>query len=275
MPRRQLKIVQQFQQAQTLGQLVYFLLGNIECSLQKSSQLNEELVKVKRNTMPLSLHQIDTGYLNRLKEVTKQLTDTYGSLLTNYHFDLTQTEISEAVIERLKTYYITQREIKQLLDKGYLAPASDFFVESVLFYLQIYLKQHKPKLTVKSEKDILIRKYIDKDGKNKREVIRPDISIFKDDSVIAIIECKTQLGWNRHKWEIDFIDRKNKLLSKFSTAKAYLLVMTGDNWSGFENNIKKGTEYFCLLEDIWPTDYTDSSQIMTSIESLFQMLTDK
>jgi len=44
----------------------------------------------------------------------------------------------------------------------------------------------------------------------KRGSIRPDISIWKKNEVISIIECKTQLGWNRNKWEEDFQKRELK-----------------------------------------------------------------
>ena len=48
-----------------------------------------------------------------------------------------------------------------------------------------------------------------------------------------MIECKIQLGWNRNKWEEDFIKRENKLKERFPNSKAYLLVMNLANWLGF------------------------------------------
>jgi len=48
--------------------------------------------------------------------------------------------------------------------------------------------------------------------------------------------------------------------------------MTGLNWSGFGNNSKLNEDYFCLLNDIWPTSYVDKTQIFTPIEGLFKQI---
>ena len=61
----------------------------------------------------------------------------------------------------------------------------------------------------------------EKQIKPKLGAIRPDVLIWKGDEVVAIIECKTQLGWNRHKWESDFNEREKKLHKEFKNAKAY------------------------------------------------------
>ena len=220
----------------------------------------------------MTLEQLDKKYNAALERVTDSLSDTYDNISKSYKFDLTKNDISRAVIQRLATYYKTQNKVKQLLNKGYLAPAADFFVEATLFFLRLYCMQEKPDLTVQSEKDILISKYKDEKGKTKREVIRPDISILKNGEIIAIIECKTQLGWNRINWERDFSEREKKLKRSYPKAKAFLLVMTGSNWTGLGNSDKKGTQYFCLLEDVWPAQFRDNSQILTNIEELFKQL---
>jgi len=46
--------------------------------------------------------------------------------------------------------------------------------------------------------------------RQKKGNIRPDISVWKNNKVVAIVECKTQLGWNRDKWEEDFKKRVPK-----------------------------------------------------------------
>lgn len=220
----------------------------------------------------MTLEQLDKNYNASLEQVTDSLSDTYDNILKSYKFDLSKTDISKAIIQRLATYYRTQNKVKKLLDKGYLAPAADFFVESTLFFLRLYCMQEKPDLIVQSEKDILISTYMDEKGKTKREVIRPDISILENGEIIAIIECKTQLGWNRINWERDFSEREKKLKKRYPKAKAFLLVMTGSNWKGLGNSNKKGTQYFCLLEDVWPTEFQNNSQILTNIEELFNQL---
>ena len=77
-----------------------------------------------------------------------------------------------------------------------------------------------------------------------RNAIRPDISIWKKDKVVAIIECKTQLGWNRKDWEKHYGDRDRILKMDFPKAKSFLLVMTGQNWKGFGNHRYLSNKYF-------------------------------
>lgn len=209
-----------------------------------------------------NLIQLDNAYNNSISDTFEKLKAVYTDIGKNYKFDLSNTEITEAILNRLKTYYETQNNIKTFLDKRYLAAASDFFVESTLFFLKLYFKSKGAKLQAHSERQI----------KQKRNAIRPDISIWKDNEVIAIIECKTQLGWNRHNWEQQYIDRDKKLKADFPNAKSFLLVMTGLNWSGFGDSSKLNDSYFCLLNDIWPNNYSDKSQIFTPIEKLFEQL---
>ncbi|MGE8646326.1 type I restriction endonuclease [Acinetobacter vivianii] len=131
-----------------------------------------------------------------------------------------------------------------------------------MFFLRLVLRANNSDFTVYSERQI----------RPKKNSIRPDISVWNGDKVIAILECKTQLGWDRTNWETNFTERERKLREEFPEASAYLLVMTGDNWSGFGSSKYVGQKYFCLLRDIWPVDYNSADQILTPIESLFSIL---
>ena len=108
-----------------------------------------------------------------------------------------------------------------------------------------------------------------------RGAIRPDISVWKNNKVVAIIECKTQLGWNRTRWEKDFRKRESKLKDKFPHAKAFLVVLTSKNWPGFpDDNRKVGKQYF-TLSNTWPTNIRGdrvNSVIMNPIENLFKRI---
>ena len=42
--------------------------------------------------------------------------------------------------ERMKTYYEANDQIKDFLNKKSVAPGSDFFVETVVFYLKLFLE---------------------------------------------------------------------------------------------------------------------------------------
>jgi hypothetical protein len=208
------------------------------------------------------LSQFDLEY-NKSVEITfDKLIESFDNIFKNYKFNLNETEITEAILYRLKTYYTTQNKIKSFLDKRYVAAASDYFVESILFFLRIYFKSKGGSLEAHSERQI----------KKEKNSIRPDISIWKGNEVVAIIECKTQLGWNRNNWEIDFLDRDIKLKNDFPNAKSFLLVMTGSNWSGFSGNSNLNKSYFCLLRDTWPIEYDNISQIYTPIEGLINQI---
>ena len=210
----------------------------------------------------ISLKEIDKSYIESIRGTYDQLEKAHQAVESDYIFDLTRSEITEAILERLKAYYLTQERIKIFLDKRYVAAASDFFVESILFFLRLYLKSQGGHLEAHSEKQVT----------RTKNAIRPDISIWRQNEVVAIIECKTQLGWNRDNWEQQYIDRHGRLKNDFPDAQSFLLVLTGLNWNGFGTHAYLSDKFFCLLNDIWPTQYVSSQQIMTPIEKLFSQL---
>lgn len=213
----------------------------------------------------MSLLEFEKKYWNSLDNQYKQLVNLYEEIRCNAPVSLEKREITKAILLRMKAYYDTQNKIKEFLNKRYLSAASDFFVETIAFYLKVIFDINDVGLEVHSERQI----------RPKRGTIRPDISIWKSDKVVAIIECKTQLGWNRDKWEEDFKKREFKLKDEFPNAKAFLVVMTSENWSGFPDDNKKVGEQYFTLSSTWPTNISDDkidSVIMNPIESLFKKI---
>jgi hypothetical protein len=211
--------------------------------------------------MDNSFIELERKFCNNYSEIPGELKSLYKSLCENNDITLNTTTFSEAILLRLISYYSYQNEIKDFLNKRYVTPGADFFVETVLFYLKFIIEKYAPEFNVYSERAI----------ERKRGAIRPDISIWKGEEVIAIVECKTQLGWNRVKWEEDFIKREAKLGEKFPNAKAYLLVMSLANWEGFGDSIYLGNKYF-VLSKYWPGDLKNiqDDAIETPIENLFK-----
>ena len=206
-------------------------------------------------------------YWDVLRKQYEQLEALYQEIKSQGKLSLDGHEISKAILFRMKTYYEVHNRIKSLLNKRYVPPASDFFVEAVAFYLKALLHTHNTGLDLHSERQI---------GGGRR-ALRPDISIWRGAEVVAAIECKTQLGWNRAKWEDDFRSRERKLREKFSKAQAFLLVMTERNWSGFRGSDEKvGKQFFALLRsEFWPTDITNENieeALRTPIEDLFRKI---
>lgn len=211
--------------------------------------------------MENSIIKLEKQICDFYKAIPGELKSQYKSLLEIENISLDTRVFSEAILLRLITYYSYQNEIKEFLGKRYVAPGADFFVEAVVFYLKFILEKFAPGIEVSSEKAI----------EKRRGAIRPDIFVWKGQEVIAIIECKTQLGWNRDKWEKDFLNRENKLKEKFPSAKAYLLVMSLSNWPGFGGSPNNGSKYFALSK-YWPGDLNNEDQdsIETPIEALFK-----
>jgi hypothetical protein len=180
---------------------------------------------------------MEIDFCNYYSKLPIELDLLYNELLKKYKFELKSNDITKAIILRLKTYYETQDEIASFLGKNSVSPASDFFVETVLFYLKLLLEQGKSKLNAKSE--------VRFDTKNG--YMKPDISIWKNKKVVAIIECKTNLGFRRNKWESDFKSRTTELKTVFPKAESFLLVLSSKNWPGFDKNDNKvGKQYFAL-----------------------------
>jgi len=215
----------------------------------------------------MSLLEFEKKYWKSLNNQHKQLMNLYKEIKADASISLEERDITKAILLRMKAYYDTQNKIKEFLNKRYLSAASDFFVETIVFYLKVILEIEDIGLEVHSERQI----------RQKKGAIRPDISVWKNNKVVAIVECKTQLGWNRDKWEEDFKKRETKLKHEFQNAKAFLVVMTSKNCSGFPGGNKKVGEQYFTLSPIWPKnislDKIDNVIMnMNPIEDLFKKI---
>ena len=197
-----------------------------------------------------SFAQADIDYRKAVEAHGRELQAAFAAA-RRVRPDLNSDEITSAVLLRLKSFLLAQDLVKVGLDKVYAAPAADFFVETIAFYLRVVLEKLAPDLTVASERNIV----------RKQGSMRPDISIWRGTEVVAAIECKTQLGWNRHGWLKDFEDRESRLKADFPGAQLYLVVMTGSNWPGFGADTRVGTQFFVLMEELWPRDIDESGAI--------------
>jgi len=173
-------------------------------------------------------------------------------------------DITKAVLLRVKSYLNAQDLVKHGLDKVYAAPAADFFVETVTFYLRVVLHELAPELRVASEQNVVRR----------RGSLRPDISVWRGSELVAAIECKTQLGWNRDGWLKDFEYRESILRTECPLAKLYLLVLTGSNWPGFGNDHRIRKQFFVLLSEVGPRHFEESTtdQLADKIELLIMAI---
>ena len=212
--------------------------------------------------------EADEAYRKAIEAPGRYLLDAFESANSVTEINLNGTDITQAVLLRLKSFMWCQEQIKRELGKVYSAPAADFFVETICFFLKVAFTKLDPTLTVMSEKNIV----------RKRGSLRPDISIWRGDRLVVAIECKTQLGWNRDGWLSDFEDRESKLSTDFPSARLFLLVLTGSNWGGFGDDIRVAQQFFVLLKNASPTRFEISfleDLICHPIEMLITEILDK
>lgn len=189
-----------------------------------------------------SVLDADKSFRDVLHRTPGALEESFASLIAQGPLPLEGIEVTRAILLRLSTFYEAQQRVKEFLGKRYVGPAADFFVETVAFYLKALIVTHALDVEVASERQI----------RRSRGAMRPDISVWKGDRCLACIECKTQLGWNRHGWEAQFVEREQRLLADFSAASTFLVVLSARNWPGFGDNPHVGKKYFVLSTE-WPT----------------------
>ena len=213
----------------------------------------------------MNLISLEKRYSREFDASFDSFRNLYREIVKLKNVSLKEREVSKAMLIRLHSWYSFQRKIKGFLNKRRATPGSDFFVETLLFYLKAIFEIFDVKQEVHSEREI----------RRKKGVIRPDISIWKGNDVKAIIECKTQLGWNRYGWKEAFMKKEKGLKSEFPNAKTFLVVMTSKNWPGFGEDENIGKKFFTLY-NTWPTeiDLKDNldKYILNPIEPLIKSL---
>lgn len=202
--------------------------------------------------------QADSNYRIAIEAVGRELPAAFATSLALPTPDLNKDELTEAALLRMKSFLVGQDMIKDALAKAYAAPAADFFVETIIFFLRVALAQSG--VQVASERNAVRR----------AGSLRPDVSIWRQDTLLAAVECKTQLGWNRDGWLEEFEGRESRLKVDCPDSKLFLLVMSGGNWPGFGEDSRVGKQFFVLLEEIWPRDMPEynRSYVRHRIEQL-------
>jgi hypothetical protein len=206
-------------------------------------------------------HDADAAFRDALAQLPEALEESFRRLVAQGPLALHGTEITRAVLLRMAAFYQAQLRMMGFLGKHYMGAAADFFVETVVFFLRVLATTHQLDIEIAAERQI----------RRARGAMRPDISIWRDDKCLACIECKTQLGWKRHGWEAQFIERERRLLLDHTGACSFLLVLTAKNWGGFGTSPNVGKKYF-VLSNVWPTgiDFDQlEDAVITPIESLF------
>ena len=79
--------------------------------------------------------------------------------------------------------------------------------------------------------------------------IKPDVSIWRAGRLVAVIECKTNLGYSRTEWQQKYEERVSILSAGGLSATAvFLVVATETNWGGFPLDVRTGRQWLALCE---------------------------
>jgi len=182
--------------------------------------------------------------MNNLLAIDNAFTSHYRGLfeiqqsvktqLIDYPFDLSLTEITDTIIDRMMAFwYFNVRNNKEILGREINTTSADFFTETCLFFLKCYFEKQRC-LKVLSEKNI-----------TKGSVIRPDISIWKDDQLVAAIELKVSDGWKGGTILPHLTEREIQIKSLFPNAYFGVIAF----WNFFDTNIEGwNSKYFGLLK---------------------------
>lgn len=108
--------------------------------------------------------------------------------------------------------------------------------------------------------------------RTKPRAIRPDISVWNhEQELIAFVECKTNLGWNRNNWREQYWERTEKVRNIIVGVDSYLCILTAENWPSdiYRKDDMRRKRWFCLAEP-WPTELVApfDHQILDPIEPM-------
>lgn len=146
----------------------------------------KDVVEVENFNIMKNLLEIDSAFCDQYKG----LLDTQRGIsktLERYAFDLNKNDITQAIQNRMFSFWAFNANNCKDLGRNVNTVASDFFTETCLFFFKQVFKKNG--MEVYSEKNIL--------KEVSKKSIRPDISIWKDNHLIAVIELKVSDGWKR------------------------------------------------------------------------------
>lgn len=181
--------------------------------------------------MNLSLLEIDRTFSDQYRSLLN-IQRSIKNQLDNYCFDLSKTEITDAIIERMKAFwYFHVPNNKEILDRKINTISADFFTETCLLFLKCYFEKFG--LKVLSEERM------------NRSWIRPDISIWRDNTIIAVVELKVSDGWKGKNMMKHLIEREAQV--KRYCPNCYFGAVAF--WNFFQQDTAGwNSKYFGLLE---------------------------
>jgi hypothetical protein len=147
-----------------------------------------------------TLAQIDSKFTNHYKGLLEIQRHIYEHL-KNYAFDLEEDEITKAVIQRMESFWLFNVHNCNDLDRQINTVAADFFTETCLLFIKALAKQKG--IDVFSERPI--------SNIEHKTKMRPDISFWRNDQLLAVIELKVSDGYKGKHLPSHLEDRKSQI----------------------------------------------------------------
>jgi len=181
------------------------------------------------DTNLLAIDSAFTSHYRGLLEIQLSIMDK----LKHYQFDLSKTEITDAIIDRMMAFwYFNVNNNKEIIGREINTTAADFLTESCLLFLKSYFEQTED-LKVLSEISI-----------TTGSVIRPDISIWKNNQLLAAIELKVSDGWKGKSIKSHLVERELQIKQVYPNCYFGVVAF----WNFFSDDFEGiNTKYFGLL----------------------------
>lgn len=205
---------------------------------------------------------------SQLFESLKEASELFESEVRGYNSDAAfrlSQKATKFITSWMRDYYLFQKQFDALFGRSLMQPAADQFTAVVALTLQKYLSAMNSKGIVKSESNL----------EKKRGSLHPDISIWsKNGTLLAVIECKTNLGRQRTTWKKQYDVRTKEYCKLNRECLSFLCVLTQRNWEvsweEFSNSSLAGKRWFCLSK-VWPSELGEelALNIIHPLEPMF------
>lgn len=150
---------------------------------------------------------------------------TYAQKCDDYAIDVITSDVMQASIcEYMDQAAGRARALSSALGRTKEPPMADVFTEATNMLVDSIVRGRDSSVKVFSEKNV----------KLKCGYRKPDVSIWKNDELIGVVECKTCLGRRRDDWLNDYEKRVDELSElKLTESRVVLFVETEQTWQGF------------------------------------------
>jgi hypothetical protein len=160
--------------------------------------------------------------------------------------------------ERMRAHTNLNDAIKGIANKRVRGSLDHAMTETLAMQMRALLSRKRPDLTVHSEKTI------------PRKGVKPDISVWKGEDCIAVVECKVQLGWSRGAVAKDFLAREAKLTGAGVPANnIWHVVASQCNWER-DGNAKWGDRW--RVVGLEYTGHWRPATVIHPLEAMYELL---